>query len=141
MSAPQTGVVVPIGSGGFSPARGRPSARACWRCHARELGELEPVRHLITSQAKLLKWFDTAWPGERFTYHVGNLAADRAAETSQLSPTDREEIDRIAQLIMAAVAHGWLMPAQRRRPDGHVDYIAIRVKAQRTGNNGEARWA
>lgn len=139
MSAHQTGVVVPFGSGGFSPARGRPGARACncWR----GLGAPEPVRNLITSQSKLLKWFGTAWPGERFTYHAGNLAADRATETSQLSPADREELDRIARLIMAAVAQGWLMPAQRRRPDGHVDYIAIRVKAQRTGNNGDARWA
>ncbi len=126
MSAHPTGVV-PISSGGFSPAR--------------ELRGPAPVRSLITSQSKLLKWFDTAWPGERFTYHVGNLAADRASETSRLSAADREELDRIAQLIMAAVAEGWLMPAQRRRPDGHVDYIAIRVKVQRTRNNGEARWA
>jgi hypothetical protein len=90
MSAHQTGVVVPFGSGGFSPARGRPGARACscWR----GLGGPEPVRNLTTSQSKLLKWFGTAWPGERFTYHIGNLAADRATETSQLSPTDRAEL-------------------------------------------------
>ena len=139
MSAHQTGVVAASGNGGFSPARGRPGARAC-NCWC-GLGTPEPVRALITSQTKLLKWFDTAWPGERFTYHIGNLAADRAPETSQLSPTHREELDRIAHLVMAAVAQGWLMPAQRRRSDGHVEYIAIRVKAQRTGNNGGARWA
>ena len=57
MSAHQTGVVVPFGSDGFSPARGRPGARACscWR----GLGAPEPVRNLITSQSKLLKWFGT----------------------------------------------------------------------------------
>ena len=139
MSAHQTGVVVPFGSGSFSPARGRPGARAC--SYWRGLGAPEPVRNLITSQSKLLNWFGIAWPGERFTYHIGNLAADRATESSQLSPADREELDRIAQLIMAAVAQGWLMPAQRRRPDGYVEYIAIRVKLQRTCKNGEARWA
>jgi hypothetical protein len=143
VSIPENGHVLPPGSDPFSPARGRPGARlrGFGSSDRHRIGAPEPVRKIVTTEAKLNKWFESALPGDRFIYHVGNLAADRATETSQLPVNERRTLEHIARLIMAAVAMGWLTTAQRRRDDGHIDYIAIRVTARRPETQGAARWA
>lgn len=112
--------------------------RAFGLCDRRRIGSPDPVRTLFTSEANLTRWLETAWPGERFVYHVGHLAADRAAECSQLRETDREQLQAMARLVMAGVGMGWLIPLQRRRDDGHIEYLAVRVTAPRNSRKGAA---
>lgn len=112
--------------------------RAFGLCDRRRIGAPDPVRTLFTTETKLSKWLETAWPGERFVYHVGHLAADRAAECSQLRDADREQLQAMARLIMAGVDMGWLIPVQRRRDDGHIEYLAVRVTARRNSRKGAA---
>src|SRR5690554_2172649 len=93
----------------FSPVRGRNRAKSFELVPAARAGISmgmklsEPARTMATSEAALLGWFETARPGERFTYHIGHLAVDRARETSGLAAGAREALGRIADRVMALV--------------------------------------
>lgn len=56
-------------------------------------------------EAALLVWLETARPGERFVYHVGHLAADRASAAGM-----QQELGRIADRVMALAAEGRVLP-------------------------------
>ncbi|MGE0257108.1 MAG: hypothetical protein AB7T39_21140 [Alphaproteobacteria bacterium] len=88
-----------------------------------------PVRTIVADEAALLDWLGTARPGDRFTYHIGHLAADRARETSGLAATAREMLGRVADHVMALAADDLLTAAQRRLGDGRTAYLAIKVDA------------
>lgn len=94
----------------------------------------EPARTIATSEAALLGWFVAARPGERFTYHIGHLAADRARETSGLATGAREALSRIADRVMALAGEDMLIAAQQRLDDGRMAYLAIKAgtRAART---------
>lgn len=93
----------------------------------------EPVRTIVATEATLLGWIETARPGDRFTYHIGHLAADRMRETSSLGVAARETLGRIADRVMALVTEGLVIATQRRLDDGRMAYLAIRSGANRRG--------
>lgn len=139
MSTPNNDIL-PDRSNAISPQLDRFGVRfrAFGLCDRRRIGTPDPVRSLITSEAKFSKWLETAWPGDRFVYHVGHLAADRAPESSQLPLVERNQLVRIARLIMSGVSMGWLTSVQRRRGDGHIEYLAVRITAPRGPSKGAA---
>lgn len=124
----------------FSPVRGRNRAKSFELVPSARAGISmgmklsEPARTIATSEAALLGWFETARPGERFTYHVGHLAVDRARETSGLAAGAREALGRIADRVMALVGQEMLIAAQQRLDDGRMAYLAIKagMRAART---------
>jgi hypothetical protein len=124
----------------FSPVRGRNRAKSFELVPAARAGISmgmklsEPARTMATSEAALLGWFETARPGERFTYHIGHLAVDRARETSGLAAGAREALGRIADRVMALVGQEMLIAAQQRLDDGRMAYLAIKagMRAART---------
>lgn len=87
----------------------------------------EPIRTIATSEAALLGWFETARPGERFTYHIGHLAVDRARETSGLAAGAREALGRIADRVMTLAGQDMLIAVQQRLDDGRMAYLAIKA--------------
>lgn len=117
----------------FSPVRGRNRAKSFELVPAARAGISmgmklpEPVRTIATSEAALLGWFETARPGERFTYHIGHLAVDRARETSGLAAGAREALGRIADRVMALAGQDMLIAAQSRLDDGRMAYLAIKA--------------
>lgn len=139
MNTPENDIL-PAHAGAISRLndRVRVRFRAFGLCDRRRIGTPDPVRSLISSEAKLIKWFGTAWPGDRVVYHVGNLAADRAPESSELPSVKRQQLERIARLIMTGVSMGWLTSVQRRRDDGHIEYLAVRTTARRSSGKGAA---
>ena len=124
----------------FSPVRGRNRAKSFELVPAARAGNSmgmklpEPIHTIVTSEAALLGWFETARPGERFTYHIGHLAVDRARETSGLAAGAREALGRIADRVMALVGQEMLIAAQQRLDDGRMAYLAIKagMRAART---------
>lgn len=117
----------------FSPVRGRRRAKSFELVHGGQAGTSlgmkvpEPVRSIVTSEAALLGWFETAIPGERFTYHVGHLAADRARETSGLAGAAREMLSRMADRVRTLVGQDRLIAVQQRLADGRSAYLAIKA--------------
>jgi hypothetical protein len=119
----------------FSPVRGRNRAKSFELVPATRAGISmgmklpEPIRTIVTSEAALLGWFEAARPGERFTYHIGHLAADRARETSGLAAGAREVLGRVADRVMALAGQDLLIAVQQRLDDGRMAYLAIKAKA------------
>ena len=124
----------------FYPVRGRnraksfelvPAARASI---SMGMKSPEPVHAIVTSEAALFGWFETARPGERFTYHIGHLAVDRARETSGLAAGAREVLGHVADRVMALVGQDMLIAVQQRLDDGRMAYLAIKagMRAART---------
>jgi len=117
----------------FSPVRGRNRAKSFELVPGGRAGismgmELpEAARIIVTSEAALLGWFETARPGERFTYHIGHLAADRARETSGLAAGAREALCRVAGRVLALSGQDRLIAAQQRLDDGRMAYLAIKA--------------
>jgi len=73
-------------------------------------------------EAALLVWLGTARPGERFVYHAGHLAADRASAAGM-----QQELGRIADRVMALAVEGRVLPVQMRLANGRVTYLAIKA--------------
>lgn len=123
----------------FSPVRGRNRAKSFELVPAARAGISmgmkipEPIRTIATSEAALLGWFETARPGERFTYHIGHLAVDRARETSGLAAGAREALGRVADRVMALVGQDMLIAVQQRLDDGRMAYLAIKAGMRATG--------
>lgn len=123
----------------FSPVRGRNRAKSFELVPAARAGISmgmklpEPARTIVTSEAALFGWFETARPGERFTYHIGHLAADRARETSGLAAGAREALNRIADRVMTLVGQDMLIAVQSRLDDGRMAYLAIKAGLRPTG--------
>jgi len=117
----------------FSPVRGRNRAKSFELVPGGRAGISmgmklpEPARTTVTNEAALLDWFETARPGDRFTYHVGHLAADRARESSGLASTAREMLGRMADHVMALVTEGRLIAVQRSLDNGRTAYLAIKA--------------
>lgn len=124
----------------FAPVRGRNRAKSFELVPAAPAGISmgmklpEPARTIASNEAALLGWFETARPGERFTYHIGHLAVDRARETSGLAAGAREALGRIADRVMALVGQDMLIAVQSRLDDGRMAYLAIKagMRAART---------
>ncbi|MEW5704890.1 MAG: hypothetical protein AB1781_09960 [Pseudomonadota bacterium] len=124
----------------FSPVRGRNRAKSFELVPAARAGISmgmkipEPIRTIVTSEAALFGWFETARPGERFTYHIGHLAVDRARETSGLAAGAREALGRVADRVMALAGQEMLIAVQQRLDDGRMAYLAIKagMRAART---------
>lgn len=120
----------------FAPLRGRNRAKSFALVPgavagiAMGMNTPGPVRTIVTDEAALLDWVETAQPGDRFTYHIGHLAADRARETSGLAAAAREMLGRVADHVMALAADDLLLAAQRRVGDGRTAYLAIKVDAR-----------
>ncbi len=123
----------------FSPVRGRNRAKSFELVPAARAGISmgmkipEPVHAIATSEAALLGWFETSRPGERFTYHIGHLAADRARETSGLAAGAREALGRIADRVVALAGQDLLIAVQQRLDDGRMAYLAIKAGLRPTG--------
>jgi hypothetical protein len=123
----------------FSPVRGRNRAKSFELVPAERAGISmgmklpEPARTIVTSEAALLGWLETARPGERFTYHIGHLAADRARETSGLAAGAREALGRIADRVMTLVGQDLLIAVQQRLDDGRMAYLAIKTGLRSAG--------
>lgn len=117
----------------FSPVCGRNRAKSFelvpggQGCIPMGMHVPEAVRTIVTNEAALLSWFETARPGECFTYHVGHLASDRARESSGLATTARDMLGCIADRVMALVTEGRLIALQRRLDDGRTAYLAIKA--------------
>lgn len=123
----------------FSPVRGRNRAKSFELVPAARAGISmgmklpEPARTIVTDEAALLGWFDTALPGAHFTYHIGHLAADRARETSGLAAGAREALGRIADRVMTLVGQDMLIAVQQRLADGRMAYLAIKAGMRAAG--------
>lgn len=123
----------------FSPVRGRNRAKSFELVPAARAGISmgmkipEPIRTIVTDEAALLGWFETARPGERFTYHIGHLAVDRARETSGLAASAREALGRIADRVMALAGQDMLIAVQSRLDDGRMAYLAIKAGLRAAG--------
>jgi hypothetical protein len=90
----------------------------------------DPARNIIADEAALLGWFDTAPPGEHVAYHIGHLASDRAPESSRLTATARDALDRVADRVMALVGRDLLIVVQRRLESGQMAYLAIKLSTR-----------
>ncbi|WP_297858121.1 hypothetical protein [Elioraea sp.] len=119
----------------FSPVRGRNRAKSFELVPAARAGISmgmklpEAARTIVASEAALLGWFEAARPGDRFTYHIGHLAADRARESSGLGAGAREVLGRVADRVMALAGQNLLIAVQQRLGDGRMAYLAIKAKA------------
>jgi hypothetical protein len=89
--------------------------------HAATDGATAHAARPAAGEVALLGWLGTACPGERFVYHVGHLAADRASAAGM-----QQELGRIADRVMALAAEGRLLPVQMRLADGRFTYLAIK---------------
>jgi hypothetical protein len=125
----------------FSPVRGRNRAKSFELVPGGRAGISmgmklpEPARTTVTNEAALLGWFETALPGECFTYHIGHLAADCARESSGLAATARDMLGCIADRVMALVTEGRLIAVQRRLDDGRTAYLAIKAGMRSAGRS------
>jgi hypothetical protein len=93
----------------------------------------DPTRPLLTDEAALLDWLRTAQPGERFLYHIGHLAADRERGSTALTDPQRLALCRLANRVLTLVAEETVTAAQRRRADGHMAYLAIKMSGGSAG--------
>ena len=106
-----------------------------------DMQRLEQNSILITDEAALLSWLQTAQPGDRVLYHIGHLGSDRLPEFSSLPEAARRALDRLADRVMALVADDALTVAQRRQPDGRMDYLAIKTSPPTASRTPERRIA
>ncbi|MBY0431125.1 MAG: hypothetical protein K2Q10_08000 [Rhodospirillales bacterium] len=79
-----------------------------------------------------LAWVKDAAPGDIITYHEGLLGIDRTAGPSALPETFRAELNRVAGHAMALAEDGCLLLVQRRIADGHVAYLAIKARGDKS---------
>lgn len=116
----------------FSPVHGRKRAKSFelvpvhQACISMGMKIAEPTHNIIADEAALIGWFETAGLGERCTYHIGQLAADRARDTSQLPRDAREALGRVADRVMALATDNLVIAVQQRLDDGRTAYLAIK---------------
>lgn len=81
------------------------------------------------------RWLQTAQPGERCIYHIGNLAEDRGdpnPRTGYAPQTEGElNVDRLASAVADACEGDLIICTQRRIGPEEAEYIAIRTLAGR----------
>lgn len=123
----------------FSPVRGRNRAKTREfvhgpaSCTAMGMQNTDLTRPLLTDETALLDWLRTAQPGERFLYHIGHLAADRERGSTALTDPQRQALCRLANRVLTLVAEETVTAAQRRRADGHMAYLAIKMSGGSAG--------
>ncbi|MFC7333056.1 hypothetical protein [Rhodocista pekingensis] len=93
----------------------------------------DPTRTLVADETALLDWLRTAQPGDRFVYHIGHLAADRVRGTTGLTDPQREALCRLADRVLTLVTDDTLTAAQRRRADGQMAYLVIKMSGRKVG--------
>jgi hypothetical protein len=94
---------------------------------ARTLSNVSPfpaVRSRI-SEIELCGWLSQASPGEAIEYHRGFLVVDRTPLGQPMTPTDRGDLDRIAERAMRLAEQGLLHLVQRRLGADTFSYLAI----------------
>lgn len=76
-------------------------------------------------------WLRRAYPGDRFTYHIGLLAEDRL-EVLDIHGEERrtipvEPFDSLAKEVLGACKEGYVNLYQRRLGPANYQYIAVRT--------------
>ena len=81
----------------------------------------------ITEQ-HLVQWLAGAAPGEQLVYHRGFLAIDTAVTSSQLPPSRRQMLLRVASRVRDMSTRGLVQTVQRRNGDGDFTYLVVARK-------------
>jgi len=81
----------------------------------------------ITEQ-HLVQWLAGATPGEQLVYHRGFLAIDTAVTSSQLPPSRRQMLLRVASRVRDMSTRGLVQTVQRRNGDGDFTYLVVARK-------------
>ena len=84
--------------------------------------------HLPITEQHLVQWLADAAPGEQLVYHRGFLAIDTALTTSQLPPSRRQMLLRVASRVRDMCTRGLVRTVQRRNRDGDFTYLVVARK-------------
>ena len=84
--------------------------------------------HLPITEQHLMQWLAGAAPGEQLVYHRGFLAIDTALTTSQLPPSRRQMLLRVASRVRDMCTRGLVRTVQRRNGDGDFTYLVVARK-------------
>ena len=81
--------------------------------------------HLPITEQHLVQWLAGATPGEQLIYHRGFLAIDTGVTSSQLPPSRRQMLLRVASRVRDMCTRGLVQTVQRRNGDGDFTYLVV----------------
>ncbi len=84
--------------------------------------------HLPITEQHLMQWLAGAAPGEQLVYHRGFLAIDTAVTISQLPPSRRQMLLRVAGRVRDMATRGLVRTVQRRHGEGDFTYLVVARK-------------
>ena len=88
--------------------------------------QLRPDRvSLLIGEKDLRAWLAAAKAGDVLEYHRGVLAIDRLVHGSRLDDRDRQQLDRVADLLFTLAASGRGHLLQRRNSSGDYSYLFV----------------
>ena len=87
---------------------------------------LKPHRaSLLVDEKDLRAWVAAAKSGDVVEYHRGVLAIDRLVHGSRLDDRDRQQLDRVADLLFKLAGFGYGHLLQRRNGSDDYSYLFV----------------